>query len=174
MSETRDRIDRHVHTHPGVHFNALVRTLDLALGQVQYHLKRLLSTDSVVDEQLYGQTHYYPPECNGWRRGALALLRRETVGDIVAVLCEHGSARPQWVADELDIARSTLEWHLNHLVEESVVIKQRNERNHVTLTLARPDETAAVLDEITPSTPERMVDRFARVADRLLEGANTD
>ena len=169
MSETRDRIARHVHTHPGVHFNDLVRTLDLAPGQVQYHLKQLLTADSVVDEQLYGQTHYYPPECDGWRRGALALLRRETVGDIVAVLCEHGSARPQWVADELDIARSTLEWHLDHLVEESVVVKNRDERNHVTLTLAQPDETAALLDEISPSTPERMVDRFTRLTDRLLD-----
>jgi predicted transcriptional regulator len=61
MSETRKRIARHIQTTPGVHFNKLVRELDLAPGQVQYHLKRLLSTESVVEERLYGQTHYYPP-----------------------------------------------------------------------------------------------------------------
>ena len=169
MNETRNRIDRHIHSRPGVHFNNLVRTLDLAPGQVQYHIKQLLSAEAIVDEQLYGQTHYYPPEYNSWKRGALSLLHRETAGDIVTLLCEHGTARPQWVADELDIARSTLEWHLDHLVEQAVVRKRRNERNHVTLELVRPAKTAELLDEINPAMPERMVDRFTRLTDRLLD-----
>lgn len=174
MSETRERIARHVHAHPGVHFNDLVRTLDLAPGQVQYHLKRLCSAGSVVDERLYGQTHYYPPDCDEWERGALSLLRRETAGDVVAVLAEHGTARPQRMADELDIARSTLEWHLGHLVEQDVVAKQRDERNHVTLALVRPAVTATLLEAADPSTPARMVDRFTRVADRLLDDSDRD
>ncbi|WP_049900007.1 winged helix-turn-helix transcriptional regulator [Halococcus agarilyticus] len=169
MSETRKRIARHVHAHPGVHFSGLVRTLDLAPGQVQYHLKRLLSAEDLVDEQLYGQTHYYPLDCDEWERGALALLCRETASDVVTVLAEHGTARPQRVADELDIARSTLEWHLDHLVEQAVVAKRRDERNHVTLALVRPKETTQLLDETDPSTPARLVDRFTRVADRLLD-----
>jgi len=171
VSETRKRIARHVHAHPGVHFSGLVRTLDLAPGQVQYHLKRLCSAELVVDEQLYGQTHYYPLDCDEWERGALSLLRRETAGDVVAVLAEHGTARPQWVADELDIARSTLEWHLDHLVEQDVVAKRRDERNYVTLALVRPAATTTLLETVDPSTPTRLVDRFTRVADRLLEGA---
>jgi len=171
VNETRKRIARHIYTHPGVHFSGLVRRLDLAPGQVQYHLKRLCSAESIVDEQLYGQTHYYPLDCNEWERGALSLLRRETAGDVVAVLAEHGTARPQWVADELDIARSTLEWHLDHLVEQDVVAKRRDERNYVTLALVQPEATATLLETIEPSTPARLVDRFTRVADRLLEGA---
>ena len=174
MSETRDRIARHVHTHPGVHFNDLVRTLDLAPGQVQYHLKQLLSADSVVDEQLYGQTHYYPPDCDSWTRGALSLLRRETARDVVSALVARGPSRPQAVAERLDIARSTLEWHADHLVEQDVLEKRRDERNRVTLALVRPTATARLLDEISPTTPERMVDRFTRLADRLLEGQDTD
>jgi len=171
MSETRKRIARHVHANPGVHFSGLVRGLNLAPGQVQYHLKRLCSAGSVVNERLYGRTHYYPPDCDGWERGALSLLRRETAGDVVAVLAEHGTARPQWVADELDIARSTLEWHLDHLVEQDVVAKRRDERNYVTLALVRPAATTTLLETVDPSTPTRLVDRFTRVADRLLEGA---
>ncbi|WP_049998566.1 winged helix-turn-helix transcriptional regulator [Halococcus sediminicola] len=169
MNKTRKRVARRIHTAPGIHFNGLVRTLDLAPGQVQYHLKRLCSSGAVTDEQRYGRTHYYPPECNEWRRGALSLLRRETAGDIVAVLCEHGPTRPQPLADELDVARSTLEWHLDHLVEQDVIVKKRDERNHVTLVLVRPTETTRLLREVSPSSPTRMVDRFVRLTDRLLE-----
>ncbi|WP_435077238.1 winged helix-turn-helix transcriptional regulator [Halococcus sp. AFM35] len=171
MNKTRKRIARRIHTAPGIHFNELVRVLDLAPGQVQYHLKQLCSSGAVTDEQRYGRTHYYPPECNEWRRGALSLLRRETAGDIVALLCDRGPTRPQTIADDLDIARSTLEWHADHLTEQDVVRKERDERNHVTLALVRPAETARLLREVTPSSPALMVDRFIRLTDRLLEDA---
>lgn len=168
MSETRERINQRIQHHPGIHFNELVRVLDLAPGQVQYHLKRLCSADAVLEEQLYGQTHYYPPEYGPWERSVLSLVRRETAGDIVAVLCERDTARPQTVVADIDIARSTLEWHLDHLTEQEVVVKQRDEQQRVTLTLARPVETARLLDRVSPSMPERMVDRFSRLVDRLL------
>jgi predicted transcriptional regulator len=174
MSKTRKRVARRIHTAPGIHFNELVRVLDLAPGQVQYHLKQLRSSGAVTDEQRYGRTHYYPPECNEWRRGALSLLRRETAGDIVVLLCDRGPTRPQAIADDLDIARSTLEWHADHLTEQDVVVKERDERNHVTLALVRPVETARLLREVTPSSPALMVDRFIRLTDRLLEDATDE
>jgi len=171
MTDTRDRIETHVSTHPGVHFNELITTLDLAPGQVQYHLRRLLTGDVLVREELYGRTHYFTPEYDNWERGMVALVRRETARDILAYLIEHGSPRPNPVADELGIARSTLEWHLNHLVEQEVVEKHRDARNRVTLVLARPLATGRLLKEITPSLPERLVDRFTRLVDQLLEDA---
>lgn len=172
MNETRKRIVRRIQATPGVHFNELVRALDLAPGQIQYHLKRLRSAESVVKKRLYGRTHYFPPEYDSWERGALSLLHRETAGDIVAVLCERGSARPQTVAEDIDIARSTLEWHVNHLTEQDVVVKERNARNHVTLALVRPAETARLLGEVTSSLPTPTVDRFMRLTDRLLDRSN--
>jgi predicted transcriptional regulator len=78
MSETRNRIARQVRRSPGIHFNELTRKLDLAPGQVQYHLRKLERADDVVEESLYGRTHYYTPDYGSWERGALAVLRRET------------------------------------------------------------------------------------------------
>ena len=168
MTEIRTKIQNTIHTHPGIHFNELVRSLDLAPGQVQYHLKRLRSADNVVDEQLYGRTHYYPPEYDQWERQALALLRRETAGDIVAYLLVNGATRPAIVADELEIARSTLEWHLNRLVDHGLVTKHRDHQNHVTLTVDNQAETIRVLRTADPSLVDRFVDRFTRLVDLLL------
>lgn len=171
MTETRNRIVTYVSAHPGIHFTDLVTMLDLAHGQVQYHLRWLVDRDVLVREELYGRTHYFSPEYDDWERGALALVRRETARDILAYLVEHRSSRPNSVADELDIARSTLEWQLDRLIEQDIVEKRRDTRNRVTLVLARPKATGQLLREISPSLPERLVDRFSRLADQLLEDA---
>lgn len=168
MSETRDRIATHIRAHPGVHFSELVRSLDLAPGQVQYHLKTLLSRGTFVEEPLYGRTHYYPAGYDRWERQALALLRRETARDVIAVVLDEGPVSPGTVAERLDIARSTLEWHLDRLVDEGIVTKRRDERDRVTVVPERPDETVRLLREADPTLLARMVDRFTRLVDRLL------
>ena len=167
MSKVRERIRDHVAAHPGVHFNELVRRLDLAPGQVQHHLKRL-TPDAVVAESLYGRTHYYPPAYDEWERGALALLRRETARDVLEALAA-GPRAPDAVAAEVGIARSTLEWHLDHLLERDLVEKAYDERGRVTLSLARPAETADLLGAVEPSLPDRLVDRFTRLVDSFLD-----
>lgn len=164
---TRRAIQNHVTDRPGVHFNELVRALDLAPGQVQYHLKRLTRADRVVADDLFGRTHYYPPEYDEWERAALALLHRETTADVVAELLARGPSGPGEVADRVGIARSTLSWHVDRLTEADVVAKRR-EGNAVVLSLADPERTARLLRRADPSLPERLVDRFTRLVDSLL------
>lgn len=168
MSHNRERIHDRIASRPGEHFNELTRALDLAPGQVQYHLKRLERDDRVVEEHLYGRTHYYPPSYDKCERQAIAVLRRETARDILFYLLENDQASPNEVANALDIARSTLEWHLDHLVEQDLVRKQRDARNHVTIAVVDPSETVALLEDITPTFPERMIDRFTRLVDSFL------
>ena len=169
MTDTRERIAAYVDRNPGVHFRGLVRDLDLAPGQVQYHLRRLTDEEhSVVAEELYGRTHYYPPAFSAWERGALALVRRETARDALGYLMAEGPTPPGEVAEDVDVARSTLEWHVGHLEEQGLVEKRR-ESGCVTLALARPDDTADLLASVEPSLPGRFVDRFERLVDRLLE-----
>lgn len=164
---TRTRIRAFVEEHPGLHFNGLVRRLDLSTGQTQYHLRQLVDSDVLVRETYYGQTHYYPADADPWERGVLALARRETARDIVFDLLEYGSSRPGDVTDRLGIARSTLEWHLDHLAEQDVVRKRRGSHNRVTLVLEEPEETVRLLESIEPSLPERMIDRFGRLFDPI-------
>ncbi|MFB6093395.1 MAG: winged helix-turn-helix transcriptional regulator [Halanaeroarchaeum sp.] len=168
MAETRTRIADAVRTSPGIHFNGLVRSLDLATGQVQYHLKRLVADEDVVKVELYGRTHYFPDHYDAWERTTLSLLRRETTRDVVAALFESGTARPNELAADLDLARSTLEWHLDHLIEQDLVAKRRTRRNEVTVELARPADTLELIQEADPTLLGKMVSRFTRLVDRML------
>lgn len=167
MSRTRERIRAHVTGNPGVHFNAIVRNLDIASGQAQYHLRRLRATDALRSEPRYGRTHYFPADYDPWERHAVAVLRRETARDVAAIVVEREAVSPTTVADELGIARSTLEYHLDHLVDAGLVRKQRDDSGRVSLTTQRPAETLRLLDVVSPSLPDRLVDRFERLVDSL-------
>jgi predicted transcriptional regulator len=171
MSDQRARIADCVSATPGIHFSALVRQLDLAPGQLQYHLRTLQGERDVIEERLYGKTHYYPPGYGDRERRVLGLLRRETTRDVLVRLLKGGSARPAAVSADLDIARSTLEWHLDRLVEQDVIEKRYDAHERVRLVLADPGELARLLGEVDPSSTERMADRFVRLTDRLLDDA---
>ncbi|MEF8776673.1 MAG: ArsR family transcriptional regulator [Haloarculaceae archaeon] len=169
MNETRERIDARIREAPGVHFRGLVRDLDLAPGQVQYHLRRLEASDRVASTTVRGRTHYFPPEVDPTQRRAVALLRRETARDAVAVLASQGPTPPAEVAETIDVARSTLEHHLEGLVAEALVRKEYDSRGRVTLLLADEERVARAIASVRPTLPERLVDRFTRLVDNLLE-----
>lgn len=171
MSETRRRIADHVADNPGVHFNGLVRGLDLATGQVQYHLRRLRREGAVVAEDCCGRTHYYPEGFDPWDRHALALLHRETTADVVAVLLARGALSPREVADELDLADSTVAYHVDRLAEHGLLARRHEADGGVRLALRRESATAELLAEAHQPLPGRLADRFVRLVDRLLEEA---
>ena len=170
MSDTRERIRDHVAANPGVHFRALVRDLDLATGQVQYHLRRLRRADRLVGEEVDGRTHYFEPAVDPVARRQLAVCRRETARDVLLALAETGPARPNTVADAVGIARSTLEYHLDRLVAADLVEKRRDEADRVRLALTDDALVARRLEAVTPTAPDRLVDRFTRLVDDLLQG----
>ncbi|WP_226005340.1 winged helix-turn-helix transcriptional regulator [Natrinema salinisoli] len=170
MTDTRQQIRTHVGANAGIHFNELVRESDFAPGQVQYHVRRLREDGRLVREEFYGRTHYYPPTYDEWERAALALFRRETAREIVVYLIEREPAAPGEVADALEIARSTLEYHLDRLVDHDLVEKRYDDRNRVRLELAEPEATGRLLTTVTPTVPDRLVDRFTRLVDELLAG----
>ena len=167
MSDTRTQIGEAIRKHPGIHFNKLVRSLDIAPGQVQYHTRQLQEAERILSEPFYGRRHYYPPDLDHWERRALALLRRETTGDIVAYLLQNGPTHPDMVAADLEIARSTLEWHLDRLIATGIVEKRR-ENTRVTLVVASPNKTVQLLQSADPTLRKRLVGRFERLIDQLL------
>lgn len=168
-SNTRGKILSHIQAHPGVHFNELTRNLDMATGQVQYHIHRLLRQDRIIANALYGRTHYYPPEYSEWEQGVLALARRETSREIVFYLLDAGKSTPSSVSSELSIARSTLEWHLTRLIEQDVVVKHRNEDGTVRIALSDPNQLITLLSAVTPRVHDQLTDRFMRFVDSLFE-----
>ena len=170
MSSTQTAIKNCIYRNPGIHFNAIGRRLDIATGQTQYHVRRLAAQETIQQESIYGRTHYYPPTFSAWERGAIALLRRESAREIVVTLLKYDELRTDEIAEKLELARSTVEWHLSRLVEYDIVIKDRT-GSPLVVRLRKRTELYRLLREIEPRLIDRLVDRFARLTDELLDDA---
>ena len=169
MTTTREQIKTHVTEHPGVHFNEIGRALDIATGQTQYHLRRLMNDGTIDSQSVVGRTHYYPTSFDPWEQRALALLRRETARDILLTLLETGTQPAPSLTDEIGIARSTLSWHLSNL-EAAELITTETVAGEIRITPRRPDRLAALAHTVSPSLPSRLVDRFERLVDDAFVG----
>ncbi|WP_302080100.1 winged helix-turn-helix transcriptional regulator [Salinibaculum rarum] len=165
MSDVRRSVHQHIESHPGVHFNELARNLDIATGQAQYHLRRLCEAGTLDTEELRGRTHYFPTGYDPWEQRTIALLRRETVRSIIVTALGETEPSAADLAADLDVARSTISWHVSTLVEADVAEKCYDEHGRSHIKLTRPEETRRLLDEVTPSLPDRLVDRFTRLVD---------
>ncbi|MFB6151154.1 MAG: winged helix-turn-helix transcriptional regulator [Haloarculaceae archaeon] len=174
MSEVRGRLHDYVVANPGVHFSELRRELDIATGQAQHHLRKLTGDGEVVAEDVRGRTHYFEPGFDPWQRRAVALARRETTRALLIHLLDDGPLTAAEITDRLDVARSTVSWHVSSLVDAAVVEKSYVEDGRVELSLVRPDETQRVLRAVQPSLSDRLVDRFTRLVDDGLSGREGD
>jgi len=166
MSTTRSRVRNHVRETPGVHFNQIKRDLDLATGQVQYHIQRLIENEELAVERVGGRAHYFDLDFDPWERRTLAYLRRETAREVILRLHADGPTEPETLTEELGLARSTVAWHVSNLTEADVVVKSNG--RPMTLRLAHPERTAELFETVSPSMPDRLVDRFMRTVDSLL------
>jgi predicted transcriptional regulator len=171
---TRDRIKAAIRAEPGIHFNELGRRLDLANGQVQYHVRRLERSDEVEEETYSGRTHYYDRTFDPELRRVVAVLRRETARDILSYLLDDSPNRPTDAAERLGIARSTFEYHVDRLRDCGLVEKRHGIGNAVTVTVADRETANELLGVLDPSFPERMADRFTRLFDDVLYGMSDD
>ncbi|MXR51592.1 winged helix-turn-helix transcriptional regulator [Halovenus sp. WSH3] len=171
MTNTRSRIRDCISRNPGIHFNDITRELDIATGQTQYHLRKLTRAGHLDKESIAGRTHYYPPTYSAWEREVIALLRRETTRELVLFLLRNDATPPEELAAQLDLARSTVEWHLSRLTEHDIVRKEPMDADDTRIVVTLPEKEAIyrLLREIEPHLLDRLVDRFSRLTDDLLD-----
>ena len=169
MSEVRESIFEEIQRTPGTHFNELVRRLGLGPGQVQYHLRLLDSSDRILQESLWGRTHYFPIEVPLEDRRAIAVLRRETANAIISLLVEADNPRPIEVTERLGIARSTLEYHLDRLETVGLIEKHYDREGTMRLSISNPERARTLLRTTDPDMVDRLTDRFDRLVDSLLD-----
>jgi len=166
MPDTRARIRRHVRETPGVHFNRVGRDLE---SPPDRRSTTSVGSSATARSRSSGSadapTTSTRPSTRG--SGGPSPSSGETAREILVRLHADGPTRSTTLADELDLARSTVSWHVSNLVESGIVEKSDERPMH--LSLAFPERTATLFDEVSPSLPDRIVDRFVRTVDSLFE-----
>lgn len=155
--ESRRRIYEALQDSPGSHFSELKRTLEMATGTLQYHL-RVLEERGLIDTREDGRyTRYFPTfEVDRRDKELLGLLRQETPRRIVLDLLEHDGAQLTQVSDRLDLAPSTISFHMDKLVEAEVVEKPERGRYEI----VDDEQVTNLLVTYQESFADRAVDRI--------------
>lgn len=99
---------------------------------------------------------------------AAGTVAPRTSAEIVATLLEAGPSRPVDVADRVGIARSTLGWHADRLTAAGL-LEKRPDGNR--LVIADHRRTTRLLETVDPTLTQRLVDRYSRLVDLLVEDA---
>jgi predicted transcriptional regulator len=122
--ETRQQIYALIQKNPGLHMTKIAEMLDMRVTLADYHLNYLEKHGDIVGvkKNEYFKRYYVKGDQLGVQeRELLSILRRDVPLRIVLLLVKHRQLRHRDLLNKLDIASSTLSYHLNTLVEHRII-----------------------------------------------------
>lgn len=165
--DIKKRLVRLVEEYPGLHLRELAREADISEALAGYHLDRLEDQGHVRSEAEGGFRRFYAedvPAPNAAERELLNLLRRAVPLEVVVFLLEEGPSAHAEVTDQLDLAKSTVSYHLSNLVDAGIVERLDDGR----FDLADPRGIERLLIRWEP--PDDLTDRFADLWQKFYYG----
>lgn len=125
--ETRKRIYNLIAQNPGLHLSKIAELLKMSKPLAEYHLQRMEKEEkiTVLKETGYSRYYIYSEEIEPKDKKIFSLLRKDIPLKIVLFLANHKHAKHKEILKYLNIAPSTLSYHLNNLIKQGIVIAQR-------------------------------------------------
>jgi DNA-binding transcriptional ArsR family regulator len=159
--ETRRRIYQFLEQHPGEHMREIGRSLNIAMGTLEYHLHYLIKSGLLTTREDQRFTRYFPAGGMDRRdKDVLAVVRQKVPRQIAAHLLLHPGASHGEILRHFSLSASTLSFHLKKLLRSGIATQAKEGReNHYQIT--DPDTIARVLITYRASFLDDVVDRFA-------------
>ncbi|MBN1539829.1 MAG: transcriptional regulator [Candidatus Thermoplasmatota archaeon] len=125
----RKRITEYIRRNPGVHFRQISRDLDLAIGQLDFHLNMLIKNEVLVRQVDAGNTRFYVRDrFSKDERKAMSMLRREIPRGIVLFLLEKPGSTPTKILDNFSFTSATMSYHLRRLERTGILRAEQDGR----------------------------------------------
>jgi predicted transcriptional regulator len=158
--EIRQSIYSLISTSPGLHFREIQRRTKIATGQLSYHLNYLQKVGLTKTKNDGEYLRYYANiQINDEERKVLELIRQKSIRHILLYLLENNNCNHEYLVKNLDIAASTISWHLKKLIDSSIVNKEVEGRKSF-YSLNDPELVKKVLIKYKESFLDILVDRF--------------
>jgi predicted transcriptional regulator len=122
--ETRRQIYELIQKNPGLHMTKIAEILHMRVSLADYHLNYLEKHNDIVGikkDEIFKRYYLKGGELGTQERDILTILRRDVPLKIVLLLVKHRQLRHRDLLNKIDIASSTLSYHLNTLVEHGIV-----------------------------------------------------
>lgn len=121
-NENRNMIIDLILERPGVHFNEILREIQLSAGNLAWHLD-ILETFKIVRKQRVGQYLLYYPyyEHNPISKLDAKLQKSRTTLEILQIVNDHPGIYQNQLAHRMSLDHKTIKYHLDKLLEAEVV-----------------------------------------------------
>lgn len=181
-TEARRDIYELIRRSPGVHLRGVERGLGLSFGQVLYHLENL-ERNGLVDVRKDGgfKRYFVKNQVGRQEKDLISMFRHDLPRRIAIMLLMKPGLAHHEMLDRLGVSPSTLSFHLQKMVEQDVLTRDR--RGVERAYRVKDERTAAkVLVMHRESFRDATVDRFTdlwlatnyRTPDERLEAAAED
>ena len=163
LDPTQRRILEFITSHPGVYLREMCRALDLAMGDVQYHVRRLERDGRIHSVRRGLHKFFYPANLFGERqRDVLSVLSLDTPRELLLNIIEHPESTQEALAGATQVSQPTVSWHLKRLVDLGIVGRRKDGRV-VTYSVVGGGEIATFLKTYHPTVWERWSSRLADI-----------
>ncbi len=162
----RKRLVHMVEEFPGLHLREIARQAEMSEALALYHLDQL-EENGVVESRTEEQfRRFFPadtPSIEEEDRDLMALLRQRVPLQIALYLLDVGSATHGQVTDQLQLAKSTVSYHLEKLGKADFVTQEQGR-----FRLREPRRVERLLLRWEP--PRSLTDRFTTLWTRFYRG----
>ena len=118
----RRGIFHHIKANPGIHFREIQRNMGLPIGQLEYHLDRLIKGELITKEELSGNARFFVRDTfSREERRIMSILRKEIPRDIVLFLLDNPHSTPTDILGSFDFTGPNLSYHLRRMVSAGII-----------------------------------------------------
>jgi len=163
LDPTQREILEFITSHPGVHLREICRALGLAMGVVQYHVRRLERDRRIHSMRRGLYKFFYPANLFGERqRDVLSVLSLSRPRELLLNIIEHPESTQEALARATNVSQPTVSWHLKRLVDLGVV-GRRQEGRAITYSVVEGGEIATFIKTYHPTVWEKWSSRLADI-----------
>jgi len=163
--ETRRKIYELIMKNPGLHQTKIAQMLGMKKSHAEYHLNYLERNNAIQTTVEPGFKRYYVEDVNLGvdEKEILAFLRFDIPKKILLFLLRNPSAQHKEILEKMDIAPSTLSYHLTKLVKKGIlsVVRYGEEKGY------RIQNKRQVLKLLVSYEFEGVVDSFKDIWDEI-------
>ncbi|MFO7991346.1 MAG: helix-turn-helix domain-containing protein [Thermoplasmata archaeon] len=157
--EPRKKTYNAIDENPGVHLRELDRLIDVPLGTIRYHLRVLEKRGLIVARKEGKYKRYYVKgTVDKTDKDKLAVLRKELPRTIILFLLEYPGSTHGDIAEVMDVAPSTISYHLGKLSDGNIVEKVDGR-----YVVKEEEKVADLLIQYQQTFLDSLVDRFVRL-----------
>jgi predicted transcriptional regulator len=131
-NENRDKIITLILEQPGVHFNEILREIDISAGTLVWHLD-ILETFKVIQKQRIGQYLVYYPYTvkNPISKLDLKLRKSRTTLEILQLINDNPGMYQNQIAHRMDLNHKTVKYHIDKLIESELILTKKKGRKNL-------------------------------------------